>query len=75
MNKYSILCIIILIACASELEIICQTVCRQDGDAGGVIIKNTCYCANPRDVSKIIFKIDNNLRGQLIKNPPKYFFE
>ncbi len=46
----------IALACNEPL-IVCQTVCLQDGDSKGLLIDNQCYCANPRDISKIIVRV------------------
>lgn len=67
MNKYAV----ILILCA-YLDIVCKTVCQQDGDELGVIINNSCYCANKRDVSKIIVRVPKN-GGQIQTKKPSYY--
>jgi hypothetical protein len=41
-------------------KIVCQTVCSQDGDQIGVIIDQKCYCANQRDLSKIVSRVPNS---------------
>lgn len=58
-----------------EKHIICSVVCVQDGDELGVMIKDKCYCANSRDVSKIITKVPKNGAVIISKNTPKYFFD
>jgi hypothetical protein len=34
-------------------QVICSVICQQDGDQKGVIIKDQCFCANHRDMTKI----------------------
>lgn len=56
MNKYAALCIIIY--ALTEIQIVCRTVCLQDGDEIGIVLnKKDCYCANKRDVSKVILRV------------------
>lgn len=45
--------------------IVCQTVCAQDGDEIGIIINSKCFCANSRDVSKVLVRVGNT-RGKMI---------
>jgi len=71
MNKYAVYCIIIL-ACSSELEIICRTLCKSDGDDASFTIKGVCYCANKRDVNKFIMKIPRNMEINTLKKPNYY---
>ncbi len=48
--------------CVDKNEIICHTVCQQDNDDLGIIIKGKCYCANERNMSKTPFKLDSRMR-------------
>jgi hypothetical protein len=54
-----------------ELKIVCKTVCQQDGDELGLVIDNKCYCANQRDVSKLVTKVPKN--GQVIQNKVSFW--
>lgn len=57
-----------------ELNIICRTVCVHEGDEKGVIIDNKCYCANYKDLSKIIVRVPKN--GGLVAEKKKpYIWE
>jgi hypothetical protein len=58
-----------------EKHIICSTVCVHEGDELGVMIKDKCYCANSRDVSKIITRVPKNGAVVINKPQPRYFFE
>ena len=64
MNKYAI----IIILCA-YLDVVCKVTCIQDGDDKGVLIDNQCYCANKRDLSKILIKVPS--QGAVYKDAPK----
>ena len=57
----------------NEMSIICKTVCAQDGDDKGIVIDNKCYCANYRDLSKIIARVP--LNGGLVANKPKRIWD
>lgn len=57
MNKYSYLCIIILAACLSEIEIACRTTCIYDGDESYYVKGETCFCSNSRDISRVYVKV------------------
>jgi len=66
-----VLCILLQIAHAQENklsiykhQIICETVCYQDGDEAGFVIKGQCYCANKRDVTKIITKVQTKIEKE-----------
>lgn len=57
-----------------ELNIICNTVCKHEGDEKGVVIKGKCYCANYRDLDKIIVKVPK--QGGLVAEKRKpYIWE
>jgi hypothetical protein len=49
-----------------KTKVICETVCVQDGDEKGVMIGPDCYCANKRDVKKILTKVNRNLEVNVI---------
>ncbi len=40
-----------------KAQIVCETLCAQDGDDLGVIINKACYCANRRDTSAIVHRV------------------
>jgi hypothetical protein len=40
-----------------KAQIVCETLCLQDGDELGVIINKACYCANKRDTSAIVQRV------------------
>lgn len=58
-----ILFISMAIACSpiDVLKIKCETICLQDGDDMGIIHKNKCYCANQRDISKAVMRLNRNI--------------
>lgn len=49
-------------ACTDRLKIVCEAVCAQDGDEKGIVIGPYCYCANKRDLNKILTKVNSNFR-------------
>lgn len=51
------------LACDTK-AIVCNTICKQDGDELGIIVKDKCYCANARDIDKVITKV--NVKGKII---------
>lgn len=58
----------------NELNIICKTVCKQDGDELGIVIKDKCYCANYRSLDKIVIRVPKN--GGLVAEKRKpYIWE
>ena len=71
MNKYSYLCIIMLVVC-SNFEFACKIICVQDGDEIGVAIDNECYCANKRDITKIITRVPKNGKTIKVKYDSQY---
>lgn len=51
---------IILIFCvtaAMEFEIACKYSCKADGDDTYLVKDGICYCANRKDINKIVLKI------------------
>lgn len=48
--------------CTDRLKIICESVCAQDGDEKGILIGQDCYCANKRDLKKILTKVNSNFK-------------
>jgi hypothetical protein len=57
-----------------ELNIICKTICKQDGDELGIVIKDKCYCANYRSLDKIVIRVPKN--GGLVAEKRKpYIWE
>lgn len=58
--------LIIALLCNYKL-IVCNTICQQDGDFLGLLINDECFCANPRDVSKMNVKVPTG-QGTYIKD-------
>ncbi len=54
----------------NELNIICKTTCKLDGDDKGIVIDNKCYCANYKDLNHIAIKVPKN--GGLVAEKKKY---
>lgn len=65
--------ILILIAAVQIDQIVCSAICVQDGDELGVWVNSQCYCANKRDLSKIIPRVPKN--GAAILNKKTYIWE
>lgn len=65
--------IILLILCASVFEIKCDTICKQDGDDLGFVLKNKCYCGNLRDIQHIPIKINRAYNPD--PKPPRGYYE
>lgn len=40
-----------------KAQIVCESVCYQDQDEIGIIIKGKCYCGNQRDTSRIVQRV------------------
>jgi len=53
-------------------KIKCDTICKQDGDDIGVTIKGICYCSNKRDTKKVPFKLNRDLRVDVMKKDDDY---
>lgn len=74
MNKITTY-LILLIACRSDFEIVCSTLCNSDGDQASFVSKGKCYCANERDVKKFVLKIPRNMEINTLKEPPNQYGE
>ena len=56
----------------NQHQIICKTICIQDGDEAGLFINKKCYCMNERDINKVILKIPQNYNPP---EKPKYYWD
>lgn len=60
----------VLYACAAhseecnKKELVCKVVCQQDGDDLGIIVNDRCYCANFRNVDKVVIRVANDFRTE-----------
>ena len=54
---------------AYKAQIVCETLCYQDGDELGVIINKQCYCANRRDTSLIVQRVLTKPQGNKTDYP------
>lgn len=50
-------------------KIICDTICKTDGDEMGVVISDKCWCSNQRDITKFYTKVPKNGRVIVSKTP------
>ena len=44
-----------------NLKAVCHTVCLHDGDQMGIVLNQNCYCANARDVTKIVTTVPKTI--------------
>ena len=59
--KYLI--VIVLVCSAAEtFKLRCEVICEQDGDDAGVVINNSCYCANKRDIKRVPTRLNRNIQ-------------
>lgn len=72
MNKYATICIIMLSLCVAD---VCDVLCKTDGDERGILISNSCYCANPRDISKFVTRVPRQGTGKAIISKPRRYEE
>lgn len=56
-----------------EKAIICETLCKADGDEIGVLIKGECVCGNKRDLGKYVYKIA--VKGSSFQDKRKYYYD
>ncbi len=59
-----------IIVCPNPLKIVCETVCHSDGDERGILLNGVCYCANQRDVKKFVFKLNRDIKGDVLIDEP-----
>jgi hypothetical protein len=71
MNKYSLVCIIILVLCVNEFESFCKAVCMIDNDETYFMRDSKCYCANFRDLTKFNIKVPK--QGSVFKDAQKRY--
>lgn len=64
-----ILLLNLALAC-NEKEIICQTICKADGDELGVLVKGQCICGNKRELGQYVYKVA--VKGTVIKDRKYY---
>lgn len=57
-----------------KFSVVCQTVCRQDGDQLGVVIDKKCFCANQRNVDDIFVKVPKH-GGTVAEKRKPYIWE
>lgn len=60
--------LVLALVCVNAVDLTCKVVCRQDGDELGVIIDSRCYCANQRDITRIIPRVGSG-QGRSVIDP------
>lgn len=72
MKNIASMCLVLSVFCNPDhdFKIICDAICKRDGDKKGIVIDKVCGCWNPIDISEVVLKIPSN-PVEVVK-PKKY---
>lgn len=54
------------------MQIKCDTICKHEGDEIGIVLDDKCFCANSKDMSKVIYKVPK-YGGQVAEKKKSYY--